>query len=265
LRYITALTDPQIRRLLGAGTLQLSLFTETVTEVEGAGVRYILRQNPQEAEREHHRLQDKLAKLEAQVEARNRQVREHPRCDPQAGQRRVAAWVERHKLTGLVEISLVGNQLQVTRREEAMARALELAGCYVVTTDVPRADLSAQQVHDSYKALSRVERDFRTLKTGLLEVRPVWVRKAGRTRGHVFCCLLALKVSRELERRLHAACGTTGMQAEALTVPDALRSLARLCLLHYRVDEKTTVTQLPQPDARQQALLQALGVTLPTL
>ena len=265
LRYITALTDPQIRRLLGQGTLQLSLFTETVTEVEGEGVRYILRKNPQEAEREHHRLQDKLAKLQAQVEARNQQVREHPRCEPAAGQRRMQAWVERHKLTGAVEILLVGNQLQVVRHEAAITRTLELAGCYVVTTDVPRADLSAQQVHDSYVALTQVERDFRTLKTGLLEVRPVWVRKARRTRGHVFCCLLALKVSREMERRLQATFGTTDTRAEAMTLPDALRSLARLCLLHYRVDEKTTVTQLPQPDARQQTLLQALGVTLPKL
>jgi transposase len=265
LRYITALTDPQIRRLLSAGTLQLSLFTETVTEVEGAGVRYILRKNPQEAEREHHRLQDKLAKLQAQIEARNQQVRKHTRCAPAAGQRRLQAWVERHKLTGLVEILLVGNQLQVQRQEAAMARALELAGCYVVTTDVPRADLSAQQVHDSYGALTRVERDFRTLKTGLLEVRPVWVRKARRTRGHVFCCLLALKVSRELERRLQATFATTDTRAEALTLPDVLRSLARLCLLHYRVDEKTTVTKLPQPDARQQTLLKALGVTLPAM
>jgi hypothetical protein len=86
------------------------------------------------------------------------------------------AWVERLKLTGAVEILLVGNQLQVLRHEAAITRALEPAGCYVVTTDVPRADLSAQQVHDSYVALTQVERDFRTLKTGLLEVPPVWVR-----------------------------------------------------------------------------------------
>ena len=164
-----------------------------------------------------------------------------------------------------MEIRLVGDQLQVERREAAITRALELAGCYVVTTDVPRADLSAQQVHASYMALTQVERDFRTLKTGLLEVRPVWVRKARRTRGHVFCCLLALKVSRELNRRLQATFGTTDTRADALTLPDALRSLTRLCLLHYQVDEKTTVTQLPQPDAPQQALLQALGVTLPKM
>ena len=46
LRYITALTDPQIRRLLAQGTLQLSLFSEQVCEVQGEGVRYILRRNP---------------------------------------------------------------------------------------------------------------------------------------------------------------------------------------------------------------------------
>jgi len=99
----------------------------------------------------------------------------------------------------------------------------------------------------------------------LLEVRPVWVRKESRTRGHVFCCLLALKVAREMERRLQAALGTPETRADAITLPDALRSLTRLCLLHYRVDEKTTVTKLPQPDARQREILQAFGVTLPAM
>jgi len=237
-----------------------------VCEVEGeGGARYILRKNESEAERERHRLEDKLAKLEAKVQARNEHVQTHPRCQPAAGQRVLAAWVGRYKLTGRVEIQLEGTQLKLERREEAITRFLDLAGCYVVTTDVAQAELSAQQVHDSYVALRKVERDFRTLKTGLLEVRPVWVRKESRTRGHVFCCLLALKVSREMERRLHAAFGTTGTQADALTLPDALRALTRLCLLHYPVDEKTTVTKLPQADARQREILKALGVTLPTM
>jgi len=265
LRYITALTDPQIRRLLSQGTLQLSLFSEQVCEVEAAGVRYLLRKNEAEAQRERHRLEDKLAKLQAKLQARNEQVRTHPRCQPEAGQRVLAAWIARYKLTGLVEIQLEGTQLKLQRREEAITRFLDLAGCYVVTTDVARADLSAQQVHDSYVALRKVERDFRTLKTGLLKVRPVWVRKESRTRGHVFCCLLALKLSREIERRLQAAFGTTDTRPDAITLPDALLALTRLCLLHYPVDKKTTVTKLPQPDARQQEILQALGVSLPAL
>ena len=265
MRYITALTDPEIRRLLGQGTLQLGLFSETVSEVETEGVRYILRKNPQEAERAQHRLEDKLTKLETQIEARNAQVWEHPRCDPEAGRRRMEAWVVRHKLTGLVAIQFEGRQLKRERHEEAIRRTLELAGCYVVTTDVAPTAMSAQQVHDSYVSLAQVERDFRTLKTGLLEVRPVWVRKESRTRGHVFCCLLALKLSREVERRLRAALGNTQTRADAITLPDALQALSRLCLLHYAVDEKTTVTKLPQPDARQQEILQALGATLPAM
>jgi len=39
----------------------------------------------------------------------------------------------------------------------------------------------------------------------------------------------------------------------------------RLCLLHYAVDEKTTVTKLPRPDARQQEIRKALGVSLPAM
>jgi len=103
-----------------------------------------------------------LKKLEAQIAARNQQVREHPRCQPEAGRRAIEAWGGRHKLTGLVVIPLEGRQLHLQRNEEALRRALELAGCYVVTTDVVPAALSAQQVHDSYVSLQKVERDFRT-------------------------------------------------------------------------------------------------------
>jgi hypothetical protein len=41
LHYITALTDPQIRRLLHTGTVQLGLFHEQICEVESGGVRYV--------------------------------------------------------------------------------------------------------------------------------------------------------------------------------------------------------------------------------
>jgi hypothetical protein len=137
----------------------------------------------------------------------------------------------------------------------------ELAGCYVVTTDVLKQNMSAQEVHDSYVSLQ--ERDFRAMKTGLLEVRPFFVRKESRTRGHVFCCMLALKLSREMERRLQKHFGTTESNPHAITLRDALASLGSLSLMQYKVDEKTSVTKLPQPSANQTKILAALGVTLP--
>jgi len=263
LRYITALTDPQIRRRLAAGTLQLGLFHEQVCEVEADGVRYLLRKNDSEAAREHHRLQDKLVKLQEKIERRNQQVQASERCQPEAGSRQLQAWMVRHKLTGLVELRLEERLLTPVQNEAATERAMELAGCYVVTSDVPKEQMSGQEVHDSYVSLQKMERDFRAMKTGLLEVRPVFVRKESRTRGHVLACMLAMKISREIERRLRAAFGTTDSNPHAITLPDALASLARLCLLHYPIDADTTVTRLPKPDVRQNEILTALGVALP--
>ena len=263
LRYVTALTDPQIRRRLKEGLLQLDLFSETVCEVEADGVRYVLRRNEAEAERERHRLEDKLAKLRRKVEQRNERVQTSARCQPEAGPRQLQPWVARHKLTGLVELRLAGRKIVLERHEAAIERTLELTGCYVVVTDVGVEQMTSQAVHDSYVGLQRVERDFRQMKTGLLEVRPVFVRKESRTRGHVLCCLLALKLSREVERRLQAAFGTTDQDPHAITLENALAALGRLCLLEYQVDEQTSVTRLPIPDARQTEILEALEVPLP--
>ena len=144
----------------------------------------------------------------------------------------------------------------------AQAEATALEGCYVLETDVPPPALTAQAVHDRYRDLYEVEHDFRTMKTGLLEVRPIFVRKARRTRAHVFVTMLALKVAREMRRALVAAFGTTDDDKMAVTVEDALLALARLCLLTYHM-QGTAVTRLPTPDARQQAILNALGIPLP--
>ena len=75
--------------------------------------------------------------------------------------------------------------------------------------------------------------------------------------------MLALKLSREIERLLQAAFGTTNANPHACTVTDAMAALQRLCLLEYQIDKKTTVTRLPKPDARQKEILAALQVHLP--
>ncbi len=118
-------------------------------------------------------------------------------------------------------------------------------------------------MHDRYRDLHEVEQDFRTMKTGLLEVRPVFVRKAPRTRAHVLVTMLALKVVRAMRRALVAAFGTTDDDKLAVTVDDALATLSRLCLLIYQV-RGTVITRLPTPDERQKAILDALGTSLPT-
>ena len=48
--YITAITKPQIERLIQKGVFQLRLFDDQLVEVVHEGVRYFLRRNPKRAD-----------------------------------------------------------------------------------------------------------------------------------------------------------------------------------------------------------------------
>ena len=261
-KYITALTTPQVRKLLREGVLSPEWFTSHVYEVQHGPVRLVLCRSEAVRDKAQRRRADKLAKLDALLTARNAFVQTAQRAKPEAGLRTLRAWVKRHKLDTFVQVSLHEGQLTATLDTTAQAEAAQLDGCYVLETDVPQPALAAQAVHDRYRDLHEVEQDFRTMKTGLLEVRPIFVRKAPRTRAHVFVTMLALKVVREMRRGLVAAFGTTDDDKMAVTVEDALLALARLCLLTYHV-QGTAVTPLPTPDERQKAILDALGTPLP--
>ena len=115
-----------------------------------------------------------------------------------------------------MSVRLEGRKVVWTEAALARDKEAQLDGCYVVVSDLPVAVADTQAVHDRYLDLTRVEQDFRTLKTGLLEIRPVFLRKADRTRGHALVSLLALKLARALERRV-APLG--------LTVDDAVERL----------------------------------------
>ena len=59
-------------------------------------------------------------------------------------------------------------------------------------------NLGAETIHARYKDLSKVEHAFRTFKSGHLEVRPIFVRKDLRTRGHVFVVMLSYLLEKEI-------------------------------------------------------------------
>jgi transposase len=200
--YVTALTDPQIRALLANKKLQLELFEDKPAEVELAGKRYVLRCNPQTQARERARRADQWAWVQAKITARNQVVEQKPRSNPQSSLRQAQALLARYRLRGWVQVALEGRRVVWTEDVAARQQQAQLDGCYVIESDLPKEVANTQQVHDRYLDLTKVERDFRTLKTGLLELRPIFLRKEGRTRGHALVCLLALKLARELDRRL---------------------------------------------------------------
>jgi hypothetical protein len=254
-RFVTALTEPQIRKLLATETLRLELFTETVTEVtHSKGLRYILRRNPASMKRERSRRADQLATVRRKVEARNAWLEKHPQASTQVSLKLAERWLRLYKLQAFVTPRLVQRQVVLEVSQQRQHEVELLDGCYVVISDVPGDKASAQQLWDRYGDLQQVERDFRDLKTSLLEIRPLFLRKASRTRGHALVSMLALKLAREFRCRV---------QPLGLTVDDALDRLQAVRLVTL-ADPHLGLWRLPARwDTQQQQVLDVLP-PLPT-
>ena len=254
--YVTALTDPQIRALLAKKRLQLGFCEDKPAEVELGGKRYVLRCNPRTRARERARRADQWARVQAKVRARNLRVEQKPRSEPNSSLKQAQALLTKYRLHGWVKVELAGRQVVWTEDNAAREKQAQLDGCYVIESDLPKEVASTQQVHDRYLDLTQVERDFRTLKTGLLELRPIFLRKEGRTRGHALVCLLALKLARELDRRL-APLG--------LTVQDGLERLKAVRLVRLG-DSEMNLWRLPTSyPAAQTEVLEVLPKLKPPM
>jgi Transposase DDE domain len=131
-KYITALTTPQVRKLLREGVLRPEWFTSHVHEVQHGPVRLVLRRSEAVRRKAHRRRADKLAKLHALITARNAFVHTAKRAQPAAGLRTLQAWVTRHKLAGWVQLSLQEGDIIATVDEAAQTEASGFDGCYVL-------------------------------------------------------------------------------------------------------------------------------------
>ena len=119
-QYITAITKPQIEKLIREQVLSLSLFDETLCEVTldedddpKKPLRYILRRNPVRA-REMEAVRDsKLAALQALVEKKNRYLREHPRAQVEVAQRESEDKAKKLKIDGWTSIETQARELSL--------------------------------------------------------------------------------------------------------------------------------------------------------
>jgi len=261
-RYITALTDPQIRKLLRENVLQMGLFDEAVQEASHGNLRIVLRRNEAVRRKEMHRRDDKLARIRVLIDRRNKKLADSKRAKPESGLKLLRKWIGSHKLTSFAEIQAEGRTLHLLVDEAEKSQDALLDGCYALETDVTKGLMDAATVDARYRDLQKVERDFRTVKTTLLDVRPLFLRKESRTRGAVFVTMLALKIARELQSRIKIAYGTTDDDPHGMTVTDALEAFARLSFQRQEGAGRL-VLRLPKPDEMQTRILEAIDLRAP--
>jgi hypothetical protein len=254
--YITAITKPQIEKLLRTGTLQMDLFDQELAEVIAEeGLRYVLRRNPVRAQEVRDTRHAKLATLQAQVAKSNQYLTDHPRAKAQGAVQKLVARAQKLRIADWVALTLEERSITLTVNVSAQQDEAKLDGCYVLKTDLTPQQAKKEIVHDRYKDLASVEHAFRTCKTAHLEVRPIFLRLEARTRAHAFVVMLAYQIIHSL-----TACWSTF----DLTVEEGLHALATLCLVEVTPKNAASYHCIPTPRDTIAQLLHNADIKLPT-
>lgn len=252
--FITAITKPQIESMIGKGILQMELFEEELGEVTVEGLRYIVRRNPVRVEEIKENRTSKIKFITEKIEKKNQYLKEHPKASVNVALKNITLLIGKLKLKNVVACSYDERIITSVIKEDQLAEVSILDGCYVIKTDVPSEIADKKTIHDRYKDLAHVEQAFRTIKTTFEEIRPIYVRKEKRTRGHVFVCMLAYMAVKHIWDELKGLGKTKQFIFETLD---------RIQYLSYQFN-KEIVKALPSIlSSYQDDILKKLKITLP--
>jgi len=205
-------------------------------------------------------LQGRLKKRDKILEAigrlKGRYPKAHPFVDIQVGDKPVSltfSW-------------------RVAKFKQALARD----GAYLLRSN--QAGWSAQEFWETYIQLTVVEKAFRVLKSELL-LRPIWHHYSGRTKAHIFVCVLAYTLWKTLDHLAKRAGLQTVIhkpdpkrrkaspQARPMTPQVILRELARIQIGDIHLPTTTGQTlvlrRVARPEGEAKRILEALNLELP--
>lgn len=246
LRSGMADTEAALSRQGRYATVKDNLRVKEVKIGDGeAAERYILCQNPVEADRDRARREQAIERIETELQRlESQRERAKTKTDRDAHQRGECALRDHKTLSKYLRQTKTGRL--VLDREKIKGEE-RLDGKYLLRTSDP--SLSAEDVALGYKQLLEAERSFRDLK-GVLRLRPVFHSKDERIRAHILICFLALMIIRVAETRSGQTWRT--IRAELASIRQGLFS-----------GQDGQFTQTTELTRRQRELHSALGVPEP--
>jgi Transposase DDE domain len=194
--WITALRAPAIAALAREdGPLQMSLFdTQDLAEIahpDYPGERLIACRNPALAAERARKRNELLQTTEADLAAIAERVARGALTGAGKIGEAVGKVIAKRKVGKHFRRDITDTSFTYQRDQAGIDAEAALDGIYVLRTSVPADELDPAAVVDNYKNLAHVERDFRSIKTDDLDLRPIHHRLDERVKAHVLICLLA--------------------------------------------------------------------------
>lgn len=115
-------------------------------------------------------------------------------------------------------------------------------------------EFSLKSSDSRYKSLALVEWAFRTEKSQM-EIRPIYLRKEHRTKGHLIVCMLAYKIEKYLRN-----C----WKNLDITVEEGIEKLNSIIGLKTQTGPDKQIIWIPEPDELSRQLLDKAKVVLPS-
>jgi hypothetical protein len=208
--WITCLRAAQIKQLATDGPLQLGLFDETnlaeISHPDFPGERLVCCRNPALAAERARKRAELLAATQAELDKIVGLVEAGKLKGAAKIGLRVGKVLGRFKVAKHFDLQITQTSFAWTRRQTQIDTEAALDGIYVIRTSLAADQLDAPGVVEAYKRLAAVERDFRSLKSVDLELRPIHHWRDTRVRAHVLVCMLACYLVWHLRRALAPLC-----------------------------------------------------------
>ncbi len=245
--WITALRAPAIAALAAdEGPLQMSLFDQTnlaeISHPDYPDERLIACRNPALAT---ERARKRLALLDAtDVELTAIAVAVDAGRLTGAGKIgiRIGKVVGKYKMAKHYTLDITDHTFTFSRDQAAIHAEAALDGLYVIRTCIPTTQMNPGKVVATYKSLSLVERDFLSLKSIDLDLRPIRHYTETRVRAHVFLCTLAAYLVWHLRQTWAPLTFADEQRPEAL---DPVAPARRSAAAERKAATKTTGDLLP--------------------
>jgi transposase len=289
LQFITGLTKTEIKELICEGTIQLSLFSQNLAEVEtDAGERFVLSVNPdleysqrqyldtqkEKAQKATKEIKDKwnLRRLQNRdnelkilnKETKNKKLKtKFTTKDIDKYKKQVNHTLAKYKMQTYFSIDKIDDKnFSLKFDDEKFETDYQLCGKYVLNTDVEKEKMSKEDVRLTYKKLQNVEHDFRDLKSDNICIRPIYHRNEAQTIGHVQVCFYALAIIKELEKHIYPFLHEINEgRATRLSFNDMIAELTKIKMCELKIGNNATTLKIPNLNETQKRLFEILKLT----
>lgn len=284
--YITGLTHVEIEELVKDDVIQLSLFSKDLVEVEHDKTRYILSINPDLQEKDLNYLKTMRAIVEEEIievkasweNRRNKNIANAARINngdknkklvTKFSQKQIDAYKLRiekvllkRRFKAYYEIKEISdNDFIIDFKAEKYQKKKQLAGKYVVCTNLEKQQMDKSDVKQQYKNLQNVEHAFRDFKSDNIQIRPVYHRNEAQTRGHVLLSMFSYAIIKKMEMKIYPFLKQWNQQNKCqLAFSDIMEELKDIKMVELNIGRNVKSAKLTVFNKLQEEILNLFNI-----